>query len=198
MSKMNTEPLINFIKATIPHFKIDEQALLKTAECFEELELEKGEFLLKQGKQSGYFIMLEGYLRAYTFNEEGEEITTYFYPPNRAVFEVASFFQRLPSEENIIALTKCKGYFTNFEKLNGMFHSVPEFREFGRAILVKEFVAYKQRTLSMINKSAEERYVQLIQTNKDIFQFAQLKHIASFLGITDTSLSRIRRDFLKK
>jgi len=195
---MNTEPLINFIKKTIPNFKIDEQGLLKTAECFEELELEKGEFLLKQGKRSGYFIMLEGYLRSYTFNEDGEETTTNFYSANRVAFEVASFFQGVPSEENIIALTKCKGYYTDFTKLNGMFHSVPEFREFGRAILVKEFVAYKQRTLSMINKSAEERYAELIKTNKDIFQFAQLKHIASYLGITDTSLSRIRRDFSKR
>jgi len=195
---MDTVLLINFIKETIPNFKIDELGLLKTAECFEELELEKGEFLLKQGKRSGYFIMLEGYLRAYTFNEEGEEITTGFYSSNRAVFEVASFFQGLPSEENIIALTKCKGYYTDFTKLNGMFHSVPEFREFGRAILVKEFVAYKQRTISMINKSAEERYAQLIQTNKDIFQYAQLKHIASYLGITDTSLSRVRREFASK
>jgi CRP-like cAMP-binding protein len=195
---MNTEPLINFIKATIPHFKIGEEGLLKTAECFEELELEKGEYLLKQGKKSGYFIMLEGYLRAYTFNEEGDEITTYFYPSNRVVFEVASFFQGLPSEENIIALTKCSGYYTNFEKLNGMFHSVPEFREFGRAVLVKEFVAYKQRTLAMINKTAEERYALLLQNNKDIFQYAQLKHIASYLGITDTSLSRVRREFATK
>jgi CRP-like cAMP-binding protein len=195
---MNTAPLINFIKSTIPNFKIDEQGLLKTADSFEELELEKGEFLLKQGKRSGYFIMLEGCLRAYTFNEEGEEITTYFYASNGAVFEVASFFQGIPAEENIIALTKCKGYYTSFEKLNGMFHSIPEFREFGRAILVKEFVAYKQRTLSMINKSAEERYAQLIQSNKDIFQYAQLKHIASYLGITDTSLSRVRREFSTK
>lgn len=195
---MNTELLINFIKETIPNFKIDELGLVKTAECFEAFELEKGEFLLKKGKRSGYFIMLEGYLRSYTFNEEGEEITTYFYSSNRVVFEVASFFQGLPSEENIVALTKCSGYYTNFEKLNGMFHSVPEFREFGRAILVKEFVAYKQRTISMINKSAEERYAQLLQSNSDIFQYAQLKHIASYLGITDTSLSRVRREFSTK
>ncbi len=195
---MNTAPLIHFIKETIPHFNIDMQSLEKTAEYFEELELEKGEFLLKQGKRSGYFIMLEGYLRAYTFNEVGDEITTYFYPSNRVVFEVASFFQGLPAEENIIALTKCKGYYTNFEKLNGLFHSVPEFREFGRAVLVKEFVAYKQRTLSMINKTAEERYALLIQTNRDIFQYAPLKHIASYLGITDTSLSRVRREFSTK
>ena len=51
---------------------------------------------------------------------------------------------------------------------------------------------------SMINKSAEERYANLIDTNNEIFQFAQLKHIASYLGMTDTSLSRIRKEFMKK
>jgi ribosomal protein L10 len=79
-----------------------------------------------------------------------------------------------------------------------LFHSIPEFREFGRAMLVKEFSMYKQRTLSLINQTAEERYKELISTGKEIFQYAQLKHIASYLGITDTSLSRIRREFSKK
>jgi len=79
-----------------------------------------------------------------------------------------------------------------------LFHSVPEFREFGRAMLVKEFVAFKQRTLLLINKTAEERYADLLNSNGEIFQFAQLKHIASYLGITDTSLSRIRKEYAKK
>jgi hypothetical protein len=50
----------------------------------------------------------------------------------------------------------------------------------------------------MINKSAEERYADLLNTNSEIFRFAQLKHIASYLGVTDTSLSRIRKEFMKK
>jgi CRP-like cAMP-binding protein len=79
-----------------------------------------------------------------------------------------------------------------------LFHSVPEFREFARAMLVKEFVAYKQRTLAMINKSAEERYASLLADHSEVFKHAQLKHIASYLGITDTSLSRIRAPYPKK
>ena len=137
-------------------------------------------------------------MRAYTFDTDGNEVTTYFYPKNRVIFEAASFFQQALSTENIQALTNCKGYYATFEKLNMLFHSVPEFREFGRAMLVKEFVAYKQRTLALINKSAEERYADLIETNSEIFQYAQLRHIASYLGITDTSLSRIRREFAGK
>jgi hypothetical protein len=50
----------------------------------------------------------------------------------------------------------------------------------------------------MIQKTAEERYAHLLQTSPDIFQHAPLKNIASYLGITDTSLSRIRREYSKR
>jgi CRP-like cAMP-binding protein len=192
------QPLIAFIQNNISHIKVTPEGLETIAQNFEEMPLAKGEYLLKEGKTSGYYCLTEGYLRAYTHDTDGNEITTYFYTPGRAVFDAASFFMRSPSTENIQAITSCTGYYTSFDRLNGLFHGVPEFREFGRAVLVKEFMAYKQRTLSMINKSAEERYAQLMETNKDIFQHAQLKHIASYLGITDTSLSRIRRDFARK
>lgn len=195
---MDKQPLLQFIQSNIPNIKVTPEGIDAIAKNFEEMPLSKGEMLLKQGKVCGYYYLAEGCMRAYTFDTEGDEITTYFYTRGRVVFDAASFFLRAPSTENIQAITDCVGYYTSFEKLNGLFHTVPEFREFGRAMLVKEFVAYKQRTLSMINKSAEERYAELISSNKDIFQNAQLKHIASYLGMTDTSLSRIRREFARK
>jgi len=65
-------------------------------------------------------------------------------------------------------------------------------------ILVKGFISFKQRALSLINESAEERYETLINSRPEIFQRAPLKYIASYLGITDTSLSRIRRELAHK
>lgn len=195
---MNNLSLINFIKANIPNIPIDEQSLQIIAAQFEEITLEKEEYLLKQGKISSYYFLAEGFLRVFTFDTEGNEVTTYFYTNNRVVFDAASFFLKLPSTENIQAMTPCKVYVTNFEKLNNLFHSVPEFREFGRLMIVKEFITYKQRTLAMINESAEQRYLKLIETNKDIFQFAHLSHIASYLGISERTLNRIRQSFTKK
>ena len=195
---MNKQPLINFIQNNIQNIKVNDEAVLTISEMFEEKEFAKNDFLLKAGKVSGYFFLVDGFMRAFTFDNEGNEVTTYFYTKNRVVFEPASFFMHQPSTENIQAVTLCKGYYTTFDKVNTLFHSVPEFREFGRLMLVREFVAYKQQTLAMINKSAEERYADLMNTNKEIFQYAQLKHIASFLGMTDTSLSRIRKEMLKK
>jgi CRP-like cAMP-binding protein len=195
---MENQRLIQFIRSNIPHIVPREDTIDRIASTFEPLPLEKGEFLVKQGKPGGYFILLEGYLRAYTFTDKGEEVTTYFYPPNRVIFEAASFFGGGPSAENIQAITPGKAYRTSFQTLNEMFHAWPEFREFGRTVLVKEFVAYKQSVLTMINKPAEERYADLLRNNPELFQYAQLKHIASWLGMTDTSLSRIRREFAKK
>jgi CRP-like cAMP-binding protein len=195
---MDKQPLIRFIQGNIPNITVTKEGLETIAENFDEIDFAKNEYLLKQGKVSCYYYLAEGFVRAFTFDTNGNEITTYFYHKDQVIFEAASFFLRTPSTENIQAITDCKVFTTTFEKLNMLFHSVPEFREFGRAMLVKEFVAYKQRALSMINKSAEERYANMINTNNEIFQVAQLKHIASYLGITDTSLSRIRKDFMKK
>ncbi|MEZ0541869.1 Crp/Fnr family transcriptional regulator [Fibrella arboris] len=193
---MEKEPLLAFIQKNVA---VPAHTLLHIAGHFDEKVIGKNDYFLKEGTVSNeYLFVVDGLLRAFTFDTDGNEVTTYFYSKNRVVFEAASFFMRTVSTENIQALTDCMGYAITFDKLNGLFHSVPEFREFGRAMLVREFVAFKQRTLAMINKKAEERYIDLIESNRDIFQYAQLRYIASYLGITDTSLSRIRREFSKQ
>jgi len=190
------QTLIGFLKHT-PY--LSEETAKQIAQQFEFKEISKGEKFIKTGRTANEYLFLQsGFIRAYLFDIEGNEITLNFYGPNEVVFEVASFFQRQPSQENFEAITDCDGWVLTYEKLNALFHALPEFREFGRAMLVKGFIAFKQRTISLINKTAEERYELLLQTKSEIFQHASLKHIASYLGITDTSLSRIRKSFLQK
>ncbi len=195
---MVNSPLIRFISSNIPNIPIDPGSVAAIAEQFEEITLRKDDYLLKEGKVSRYCFLSAGFLRVFTHNVEGEEVTTYFYPQLRVVFDAASFFLRQPSSENIQAMTDCSLYQTNFEKLNQLFHSVAAFREFGRQMIVNEFVLYKQRTLSMINQPAEERYRALIESNPVIFQSAQLSQIASYLGVSERTLNRIRQQFAKK
>jgi len=136
-------------------------------------------------------------MRACTTDTDGREITTYFWLPVQPVFEVRSFFLRLPAEESIQALTYCSGWTVSYEKLNHLFHAIPQFREFGRMVLVKSFASFKSRTLSMITQTAEERYSDMLHHFPDIFQHAPLKQIATYLGVTDSSLSRIRKETMK-
>jgi CRP-like cAMP-binding protein len=193
---MEKTALINFLKNASP---LTIEFASEIADGFEYRELDKGELLLRSGRVSNEYLFLEsGFIRSYLYDTEGNEITLNFYVQGELVFEVASFFQRIPSEENFEAVTACRGWILTYEKLNHLFHALPEFREFGRSVLVKGFVAFKLRTFSMINKTAEERYELLIKSKPEIFRHAQLKHIASYLGITDTSLSRIRKSFVKK
>jgi CRP-like cAMP-binding protein len=190
------ESFKQFIKNTI---SATPEMLEQITDQFEEVTIPKNSFFLKAGSYADHYMFLSsGFLRAYTLDQDGDEVTTGFYSSPSMVFEVYSFFNRRISKENILALTDSEGLAITYEKLNQLFHSLQAFREFGRAILVKGFTALKYRTLSMINETAEERYAGLIQSNPEVFQYAPLKDIASYLGITDTSLSRIRKNFLNK
>ena len=193
---MNNSILANFIKQ-VP--LLNEESAKLIADQFELKELTKGDRFIKAGRIPNEYMFLEkGFIRSFVIDTEGNEITLNFYVANDVVFEVASFFQRQPSQESFEATTDCVSWVLNYDKLNELFHTLPAFREFGRAMLVKGFIAFKLRTLSMINKTAEERYAMLLQTKPEIFQHASLKHIASYLGVTDTSLSRIRKSFSNK
>lgn len=169
------------------------------SEHFQDKEIQKGELFLKEAQVSNEYLVLEdGFMRSYSFDVEGKEVTTAFHNNSYPVFEVASFFNRTPSRENIQALAPCSGWFITYDQLNMLFHTIPEFRDFGRSVLVKGFAGLKTRMLSMITETAEERYISLLQSNPDVFQYTPLKQIASYLGITDTSLSRIRKEMMKK
>lgn len=159
----------------------------------------KGEFFLRQNAPSHEYLFLEkGIMRSSVVDVEGNEVTLNLYGPGTVVLEPASFFSQVPSQENIEAITDCIGFSITFERLNYLFHALPEFRELGRAILIRLLVGTKTRTLTMLTRTAEQRYAMLLSQNPEIVQHVPLKYIASYLGITDTSLSRIRKEMAEK
>ena len=193
---MEKESLIQFLQNTN---LVSFQKATEISNHFTYREIAKNEFFLREGKICNEYLFLEdGFMRAFAYDTDGNDVTTNFYSDNQVVFEVSSFFNRTISRENIQSLNDCNGWSITYEQLNMLFHTLPEFRDFGRHILVKGFASLKVRMLSMITETAEERYEMLIKSNPEIFQFAPLKYIASYLGVTDTSLSRIRKEFAKK
>lgn len=193
---MGQEELIQFFQST---GLINLQKSEEIAAYFSTYNISRNEYFLKESSIcNNYLFLRNGFMRAFAYDTEGNDITTNFYAGSEVVFEVSSFFNRTPSLENIQAITDCEGWTITYKELNNLFHALPEFREFGRHILVKSCALLKTRMLSMITQTAEERYKQLLSNNAEIFQYASLKHIASYLGITDTSLSRIRKEFSKK
>ncbi len=161
------------------------------------MDFAKDAFVLREGQLSDTYLFLEqGWMRGFALAPSGDEVTTGIFRPGQVVFEASSFFQRQPSMENIQALTPCQAWGISFAQLNHLFHALPEFREFGRSRLVMGFASLKARMLSMVTQTAEQRYLSLLQHHPEIFQNVPLKQIASYLGVTDSSLSRIRRELM--
>lgn len=193
---MDKQGLKNYI---LRNLTFPDRTLDQVVEYFEELTITKNDFFLREGTVNDrYFFLQSGFMRAFTFDSKGNEITTNFYQRDSVVLEVSSFYLKTKSTESIQAVTDCTGYSITYDQLNMLLHAIPEFRAYGVAMLAKEYVLFKKRSLDLINLSGEARYENFISSNKEIFQHAQLKQIASYLNVTDTSLSRIRREFSKK
>lgn len=193
---MNKDSLIQFIQNIFP---VSDSKAQQLAENYKPKEVAKNDFILKAGTvcSASYFIE-EGLMRAYTFDLEGNDVTTAFHPAKTYAADMFSFFKRVPSSEYIQAITDCKTWRLSYEDMQASFHNIPEFRDFGRLNIINNYGLLKQRMLSMLQETAEERYANLVNSNPEILQIAPLKYIASYLGITDTSLSRIRKDFVRK
>jgi CRP-like cAMP-binding protein len=196
MKNNSSEKLIQFFRNTN---LVSTEKAEEFSDHFQMKRFYKHDFFLQEGKICNDYLFLEnGFMRSFAFDTKGNDITTNFYTGNQVVFEVSSFFNRTASKENIQAITDCTGWFLTYQELNRLFHETHEFREFGRHILVRGFSSLKIRMLSMITDTAEERYANLLHSNPEIFMTAPLKNIATYLGITDTSLSRIRKELSKK
>jgi CRP-like cAMP-binding protein len=193
---MNKDNLIQFFQNVLPMSTGKAEHL---AEKFKVREMVRNEYLLKDGAvcNESHFIE-EGIMRSYTYDLEGNEVTTAFYSKKMQGSDLVSFFKRTPSKEYIQALTNCQTWYITYEDMQANFHAIPEFREFGRLNIINHYSILKQRMLSMLQETAEQRYGALINSNPEVLQNAPLKYIASYLGITDTSLSRIRKEFIKK
>ena len=193
---MNREILQKYITSILP-MPTDKSAFL--AEQFDPIEISKNELLLKENKTAkDTFVLERGFVRSYTFDQNGEEVTTNIFSAPCFVNDFLSFFKQQPTSENYQCLTHCNLWTMSYEKVQNCFHTYPEFREFGRMMLVTNYSNLHDRMLGMIKDTAENRYLKLMKNHPDIFQNVPLKIIASYLGITDTSLSRIRREITSK
>ncbi len=182
------------LRQVYQHPALSDSNLKKIFEAHEKVELNKGDFIIKEGQTANNYMVIEkGLMRSFVYDYNGDDITTDFFIENEIVIEVSSLFQRIPTKEYIQTLTDCTCYKIDFNKFQELFHSIENFREWGRAWLSNSLFEFKQRSVSIIKESATDRYLALIKEKPQIIQQAPLKNIASFLGVTDTSLSRIRK-----
>lgn len=174
------------------NFSSEELALVLSQ--FEKVDFKKNDYLIEKGKVANYYYFLEtGFLRSYIIDLEGNDITTKFFSERDIVIDWHSYFLKKSCKESIKAVTDGTAWkisFSNFMKL----FSIEAFREVGRTRLIGNYFELKNHSISVIADQAKDRYLSLIEEKPSIVQNVPLKHIATYLGITDTSLSRIRKE----
>lgn len=165
------------------------------ASHFSKTVLEKESILIRAGRTSkkSYFLK-SGIARCYLYDRHGNEITTRFYSAPDFLNDFLSFFKQKPSEENYETLTDCEAWTIDLKTVQYCFHNIPEFREWGRMMLTMNYVEMHQQMISFHKYDAKERYVELLESKPEIVREVPLKYIASYLGITKYSLSRVRKE----
>lgn len=185
----------HFLLSVFKSSGLTNEELAEIIPKFKKVIFAKNDYLLKNGQRANnYWFVEEGFVRSYAVDVDGNDITTGFYSTGDIVIDWPSFFLRNPTREYFQALTDCKAWQLDFDTFQQLFHGIQNFREQGRTTLVTSYFALKRHSISMIADQAKDRYIRLLEEKPHIVQNVSLKHIATYLGITDTSLSRIRKE----
>ncbi len=136
----------------------------------------------------------------YYYVKDGEEITNYFSFENEFVSSYKSFLTRQPGFSYIQALEDTELVTISYKNMQLMLGTpllAHKVERFGRLVAEFYLICYEDRMSSFITKTPEERYLDLLNTGREILQRMPQHYIAHFLGITPVSLSRIRRRIMK-
>lgn len=152
----------------------------------------KGTLLLREGSfcKKIYFLA-KGLVRGFYYRE-GKELTSWFGLENDALTSLSAFIQQKTSKENIEILEDSILYSLTYTQLQELYEKYPEFNRSGRMLIEKYYIELEEHTLSLQFDSATERYQKLLYQQNHLLQRVPLKYIASYLGISQETLSRIR------
>ena len=166
----------------------------KILNAYEKISFAKNDYLISEGTTANFYYFVEtGFVRSYAIDLEGNDITTKFFSSTDIVIDWHSYFLKTKCRENIQAITPCVVWKISFENFMKLFN-IEAFREVGRTKLINNYFELKNHSVSIIADPAKDRYLNLLKQKPDIVQNVPLKQIATYLGITDTSLSRIRKE----
>lgn len=172
--------------------KLSNPAVKSMTAVLQKMELPKGSFLITEGKVCNHIYFLEkGCLRGF-YNLDGKEITHWFAFENDFVTSFHSFITRKPCIENIQLIEDSILWCIAYDDLQILYNEHPDIERFGRLTNEHYYVMLEDRFVRNHFKEARERYENLASHAPHIIQRVPLGYIASYLGITQETLSRIR------
>lgn len=188
--------LINKIKNSISLSSEAEKYIYSIAQ---EKTVSKGEVLIRAGQTvSKTFFVTQGSLRSFCIDKEGKEHTLQFAIKDWWISDFMAIYNHEPASLTVECLTDSTVIEFNAQKLDEIYLQFPEFEAFQRKNLERHVVSLHKRILNQLQLTALERYNLFLEQYPDIERHIPNYHIASYLGITQQSLSRIRAEIAKK
>lgn len=177
--------------------KEEDKLLIRTNTKF--IHLEKGEYFLEAGKRCGRIgIVTSGILRTFFYDNDGKEFTKYFIKREQIVTNLQSFNENSLSSNYIQAETDCELIVITKAAIKIFSEQIENWNITAKRIIESKLLAKVTLKSDMLNQDASTRYLQFMKEHPDIIKNVPLSHIASYLGITQFSLSRIRKNILQQ
>ena len=178
--------------------QITESEFEETLIYFSELNLQKGDYFVKQNKVCRHVaFILNGTLRSFYINTKAEEVTSCFCTANNFTTSYKSFVLQEPSSLSIQAIEDTELLVIDYNKLQKLYKNSQVWQVIGRKIIEKEYLSMEKYASVLNNENASEKYFRLLQEQPVVIQKANVKDIASYLGTTRRTLSRIRQKYSK-
>jgi CRP-like cAMP-binding protein len=162
-------------------------------------KIRKRQYLLQEGDISHSIgFVVKGCFRLYSIGKNGEEYSMRFAIENWWISDFDSFQSGLPSRFNIDALEDGELLLIKREKFDWLVETIPHFKKLIEKLTAKNYEVHQNRILSNISETAEEKYDNFIRTYPMIYERIPLHMVASFLGLSRETLSRVRQQNAQK
>ena len=180
------------LEQLIGKIKLDKEKWTIVENSFEEKEIAPKKILLREGEISGYvYFIKKGCLRLW-FNKDGKDITFQFFFEGQGVSSMDSFFSGQPSLFTLESIEHSTVNMISKKNFNKLLQLSPEINDSFQDYIFQRLRNYSRLFLSRIKDTPQERYEDLVNKHPEIIKRIPQHYIASYLGITPISLSRIR------
>ena len=186
------DKLKTFLQALTP---FSDQEFEESKEYFREFKVKKGDYLFEQGKICRQIAFINsGSFRTYYFNDKSEEITACFRTEMSVVSSYRSFVLQEPSNISVVALEDSELIVIDYENLQELYRESMAWLNIGRLIAEREYINMEEYASVLNHESAKAKYLRLIEEQGHVLQKVNVEHVASYLGVTRRTLSRIRQE----
>lgn len=177
---------------------LSEQEILLLQDAVVKKVYEKNEIIFTEGGISDeiYFVT-KGCVRLF-YQVDGNDKTAFFYTEGQFICAGESYTFNVPAIENYQAVEQTELYVFTKSKIEVLLKEAPQFEIIARIATENELITCQKVIASFVTKSAEERYLDLLTTQGELFQRVPQQYIASFLGVSPETLSRIKSRVHKK